>query len=96
MPESAKSDVLMEKSCEIQLQEDNNSAKSTAELYRELNNGTDFLSMIYEDDEFNYRDAFFENFHAGYKRESEHRWSHDHGHLVQNRFSVGRWLFTVW
>lgn len=78
MPESAKIESHIDKNPEIQdmqsYQEDDENAKSATEFGRGSNNGSDdFLPMCYENDEFNSHDVFFENFHAGYKREAEHR-----------------------
>lgn len=77
MPQSAKVEVQIDKNSDVQEtrteQEDDDLAKFAAEFDRAANNESDFSPISYEDDEFNVRDAFFENFHAGYKRESEHR-----------------------
>lgn len=78
MPQSAKVEVQIDKNSDVQEtrteQEDDDLAKFAAEFDRATNNESDFSPISYEDDEFNVHDTFFENFHAGYKRESEHRW----------------------
>lgn len=74
MPLSAK--VELEKISEsLEIHDGDDSAKSASGLSFAMNNGRDFSSLFYdEDDEFNPREEFHDNFHAGYnKRESDHR-----------------------
>lgn len=72
MPLSAK--VELEKISEsLENHEDDDSAKSSSELNFAMNNGRDFSTLFYDDDEFNPREAFHDNFPAGYKREADHR-----------------------
>lgn len=73
MPLSSK--VELEKISEsLEIHDDNDSAKSASELNFVMNNGRDLSALFYDDDdEFNPRDAFHDNFPAGYKRESDHR-----------------------
>ncbi|CRK93431.1 CLUMA_CG006967, isoform A [Clunio marinus] len=77
MPEAAKIEVHIDKSSEIQdmqsHQEDDDIAKTSSELDRILSNGRDFSPISYEENNFECHESFFENFHAGYKRESDHR-----------------------
>lgn len=73
MPLSAK--VELDKISEsLENHEDDDSAKSSSELNFAMNNGRDFSTLFYDDDdEFNPREAFHDNFHAAYKRTSDHR-----------------------
>lgn len=73
MPLSAK--VELEKISEsLEAHEDDDSAKSASELSFAMNNGRDFSTLFYDDDfELNPREAFHDNYHAGYKRDSDHR-----------------------
>lgn len=72
MPLSAK--VELEKISEsLENHEDDDSAKSSSEMNFAMNNGRDFSTLFYDDDEFNPREAFHDNFPAGYKRDSDHR-----------------------
>lgn len=77
MPQSAKVEVQTDKSSDTQeprtYQDDDDLAKFAAEFDRATNYEGDFSPIPYEEDECDRREAFFENFHAGYKRESEHR-----------------------
>lgn len=74
MPQSEKFEVRFDKDWEVQdLQNDNEFAKTTTEFKSSANNGSESPSLFYEQDETEIREAFQENFHAGYKRESEHR-----------------------
>lgn len=74
MPQSAKLEGQLDKNWEVQdFQNDDEYAKTATEFNSAVNNGSDFSSMFYEQDESEIREAFHENFHAGYKRDSEHR-----------------------
>lgn len=74
MPESAKFDEL-EKICEVLEvpRDDDESAKSGEHSFT-INNRRDFSSMFYDEEDLSPGDEFRDiNFHAGYKREHEHR-----------------------
>lgn len=78
MPQSAKSEVQLDKILEVQemqssRSDDDDFAKSSVEFGGVVNNGSD-LSMFYEDSDLSSREMFQENFQARYKRDAEHRW----------------------
>lgn len=76
MPQSEKLlEVQFDKNWEVQdLRSDDEFAKTATEFIGAVNNGSEvFPTMFYEQDESECREAFHENFHAGYKRDSEHR-----------------------
>jgi hypothetical protein len=76
MPQSAKVEVQIDKNEIVDFpsyREDDEFAKSTTELCGVVNNGSDFSSIIGEENEFNYSEACNENFHSGYKRDALHR-----------------------
>lgn len=74
MPQSANINVCSDKSpCEIQSYDDEN---ANLKVSFTSNNAHESATMFHDDDEENALSTpedFFENFHAGYKRESEHR-----------------------
>lgn len=77
MPQSAKIEVQIDKSADIvepfYREDENEFAKTTSEFGSAVNNGSDFSPIIGEENDFNYSEAFNENFHAGYKRDALHR-----------------------
>lgn len=77
MPQSANIDVDSDKSPhDIQSREDNDE-NANLKVSFISNNGNDSLMTFHDDEEeentLSMEEDFFENFHPGYKRESEHR-----------------------
>lgn len=75
MPESAKIDGPGNRSPELNEIRSSREDDDCAKLDLSCIPNSDFSSSIFADEEsdFNSREALHENFHAGYKREAEHR-----------------------
>lgn len=79
MPQAAKIEVQIDKNSEIRDMHSSQGSDEFAKVPAEVDvftNEADFAPIFYEDNDLNDLnddEAFFENFHTGYKRESEHR-----------------------
>jgi hypothetical protein len=78
MPQSAKIEVQIDKSSDVlelrSSRDEDEFAKSSSEFGSAANNGSDFSSILEEEEsDFNYSEALNENFHSGHKRDALHR-----------------------